>query len=257
METVKGVFDSIFSQKNIKFQIEVIFIDDGSTDDTVDLVNLGIKRLRSKGINAYLYTSPHKGPGAARNIGIKKSIYKYIAFIDSDDTWYETKISICEQAILANPESNIFIHDETYIRNNRESSTIVNGIHANPLNTSLYVKNCLSTSAVIVKKELLTKYGDFDERLMSSQDYDLWLKLSPHLVLYKINDILGEYRETNNSITTKFYFHRVFDQLLIARRYKNYVKIPQYYFKIFKIVFSKQWFYGLKNIFVGDNSHNY
>ena len=256
-KTIKGIFDSIFSQKNVQFEIEVIFIDDGSTDNTIDLINSGIKKLRSKGVVAYLYTSPHKGPGAARNIGIKKSIYKYISFIDSDDIWYETKISVCEKAILANPESNIFIHDETYIRNNKDSSTIINGIHENPLNASLYVKNCLSTSAVIVKKELLIKYGGFDERLMSSQDYDLWLKLSPYLMLYKINDILGEYHETGNSITAKFYFHRVFDQLLIAYRYKSYVAIHQYYFKVFKILFSKQWFYGLKNIFFGDKSHNY
>ena len=133
----------------------------------------------------------------------------------------------------------------------------MNGIHENPLNISLYVKNCLSTSAVIVKKELLIKHGGFDERLMSSQDYDLWLKLSPYLVLYKINDILGEYHETSNSITAKFYFYRVFDQLLIAYRYKSYVTIHQYYFKVFKIIFSKQWFYGLKNIFFGNKSHNY
>jgi teichuronic acid biosynthesis glycosyltransferase TuaG len=257
IETIKGVFDSISSQKNMKFKIEVIFVDDGSMDNTVNLINSEIKRLHTKGIAAYLYTSRHKGPGAARNIGIKKSIYKYIAFIDSDDIWYETKIAFCEQAILTNPESNIFIHDETYIRNNNENSTIVNGIHSNPLNISLYVKNCLSTSAVIVKKELLIKHGGFDEKLMSSQDYDLWLKLSPHLVLYKINAILGEYHETDNSITAKFYFYRVFDQLLIAYRYKSYVTIHQYYFKVFKIIFSKQWFYGLKNIFFGGNSHNY
>ena len=157
-ETIKRVFDSIFSQKNVRSKIEVIFIDDGSIDNTIDLINSGINRLHSKGIAAYLYASPHKGPGAARNIGIKKSIYEYISFIDSDDIWHETKISVCEEAILANPESNIFIHDETYIRNNKESSTIVNGIHGNPLNTSLYVKNCLSTPAVIVKKELFSLF---------------------------------------------------------------------------------------------------
>jgi len=254
---IDKTISSLLSQETFNFKFEVIFIDDGSIDNTIDLINSGINRLHSKGIAAYLYASPHKGPGAARNIGIKKSIYEYISFIDSDDIWHETKISVCEEAILANPESNIFIHDETYIRNNKESSTIVNGIHGNPLNTSLYVKNCLSTSAVIVKKELLIKYGGFDERLMSSQDYDLWLKLSPYLMLYKINDILGEYHETSNSITAKFYFHRVFDQLLIAYRYKSYVAIHQYYFKVFKILFSKQWFYGLKNIFFGDKSHNY
>ena len=73
---------------------EVIFIDDGSEDNTVNSIKNGIKKLSLKNIPSRIYTSTHKGPGNARNIGIKNSKYEYIAFIDSDDIWYDKKLDI-------------------------------------------------------------------------------------------------------------------------------------------------------------------
>ena len=145
----------------------------------------------------------------------------------------------------------------SYVRNNKNASRIINGTFKQPLYSSLYISNCLSTSAVILKKELLIKYGGFDEQLMSSQDYDLWLRLAPYLIPYKIDKVLGEYRESTNSITAKFYLYRVFDQLKIAYKYKNYVSYLQFCSKIIKIIFSKQWIYGIKNIILRRKSHNY
>jgi len=255
--TINEVVDSIISQVGTRYTFEIIFIDDGSTDNTVSLIKSGMKKLNSKGIISRIYLSSHKGPGAARNIGIKKSQYDYIAFIDSDDIWYKNKLSICQDLISSHPSNNIFIHDEKYVRNNKNASRIINGTFKQPLYSSLYISNCLSTSAVILKKELLIKYGGFDEQLMSSQDYDLWLRLAPYLIPYKIDKVLGEYRESTNSITAKFYLYRVFDQLKIAYKYKNYVSYLQFCSKIIKIIFSKQWIYGIKNIILRRKSHNY
>jgi len=257
METINDLIDSILSQKPIENNLEIIFVDDGSTDRTVELLKKGVLKLQNNKYKASLYKSKHKGPGAARNLGIEKSQFDYIAFIDSDDIWYEEKIYICHKVILNNPKYNILIHDENYVRSNGYRNKIINGNFHGPLHTSLYIKNCLSTSAVVLKKELFFEYGNFDENLMSSQDYDLWLKLSKHLVPYKINQVLGEYRETKTSISSKFYLYRFVDQLVIAHRYKHYVNILQYFRKILKIIFSKQWIFGIKNLILGHQSHNY
>ena len=255
--TINEVVDSILAQVDTKFKFEMIFIDDGSTDNTVSLIKSNMEKLISRGIPSYIYVNSHKGPGAARNIGIKNSHYDYIAFIDSDDIWYKNKLTICEELISRHPNYNIFIHDENYIRNNKNHSVIINGTFQQPLYSSLYKSNCLSTSAIIIKKDLMLEHGGFDEQLMSSQDYDLWLRLAPYLIPYKIDEVLGEYRESINSITAKFYLYRVLDQLKIAYKYKNYVSHLQYYTKIIKIIFSKQWFYGIKNIILRKKSHNY
>ena len=255
--TVDAVINSILSQTNTSHRFEIIFIDDGSTDNTEKIIHNGIKKLRLNNIDAFLHVNSHKGAGAARNLGIAKSRYDYVAFIDSDDVWYENKIEMCEKSITNNPGYNIFVHDEIFIRNNKRYSRIINGIHEEPLYKSLYIKNCFSTSAVVIKKELLNTYGSFDESLMSSQDYELWLRLSRHLKVDKMDEVLGEYRESEGSITSQFYLYRVFDQLNIARKYKGNVSRLQYYRKYLKIIFSKQWLYGIKNIILGKKSHNY
>lgn len=256
-DTIDGVINSLLTQVNTKFKYEVIFIDDGSKDNTISLIKNGIKQLDSKGITSKIHLGTHKGPGAARNQGINISNYDYIAFIDSDDIWYENKLSICEDLISKNPKHNLFVHDENYIRKNHNNRVIINGNFEESLPSSLYNRNCLSTSAVIVKKDLINKYGGFDEKLMSSQDYELWLRLAPYLIPFKINEVLGEYRESVNSITAKFYSYRILDQLKIAYKYKNYVSYSQFFYKIIKIILSKQWLYGIKNIVLRSKSHNY
>ena len=59
--------------------------------------------------------------------------------------------------------------------------------------SQLYIKNMFSTSAVICKKDLLIDYGLFDEELLSSQDYELWLRLSTNINLKFIREFYGCY----------------------------------------------------------------
>jgi hypothetical protein len=58
---------------------------------------------------------------------------------------------------------------------------------------------------------------------------------------------LGEYHEIENSITSKYYLFRFFDQLVIAYRYRKYVDFASFIKKILKILISKQWVFGLFN----------
>ncbi len=249
------LIDSLLEQKGVSETIEIIFIDDGSNDQTLLTLIPKTKLLEKKYSTVKILKQKHKGPGAARNYGIKESSYDYIAFLDSDDRWYETKLQVCIDIIKENKDMyNCYIHDEKYIRKNGESSIIENGITKNEsISRSLYLNNCLSTSAVIVKKSLIKKFQYFDENLQSSQDYDLWLKMAPDLKIYKIKDILGEYIESSYSITSKYYIYRFLDQLFIAIRYRHYVSNLQFLKKIIRIILSKQWFFGL----IKKNSHNY
>ena len=247
--------DSLLKQEGINFPIEIIFIDDGSTDMSNVIIKNGIKKLNDKKFSPILLKQKNKGPGAARNYGISKAKYQYIAFLDADDIWSKNKLSICKKAIDDNKDYfNLFIHDENYIRFNKNNDIIIHGVFDDAnIMKSLYKKNNLSTSAVIVKKEVLMKCNGFDESLQSSQDYDLWLKASPYLKIYKINQVLGDYHETLGSITSKYYIFRFLDQLRIAIRYKSYVNKLFFVKKILKILFSKQWVFGLIN----RGNHNY
>ncbi len=72
-----------------------------------------------------------------------------------------------------------------------------------------------------------------------------------------IDKVLGEYIENPNGITARPYFTRALDQLKIAMRYKHYVNYSHFIYKIFRIIFSKQWYYSLINIIFNKKEHNY
>jgi len=237
---------SLLSQTKKDFTFEIIFIDDGSTDKTLNKLKDSIKFFLEKDIMVTVKTQNNCGAGSARNLGIKHSKFKYIAFLDADDIWMKDKLQVCYDFILKNPSHNLFSHNERYIKLNGTMSKLTNGLFAfNDISKSLYIKNTLSTSSVILYKDLLNTYGCFDVSLKSSQDYDLWLKLSPGLKPFHINLTLGEYIEIEGSISSKYYFFRFLDQIIIAYRYRKYVNIFLLIIKLSKILFSKQWLLGL------------
>ena len=252
---ITKLVDSLARQKMYSESFEIIFIDDGSNDRTLSILESKKSILDNKYSSVKIFKQEHLGPGAARNFGIKESTYDYIAFLDSDDIWYEDKLQICVENIKKGKNIfNCYIHNERYVRSNDKYSIIENGILSDEcISKSLYMRNCLSTSAIIVEKNIIEKYRYFDENLQSSQDYDLWLKISPELKICKIDKILGEYIENPDSITSKYYFHRFVDQLVIAIRYRHYVSKYQFIKKVIKIIFSKQWIFGL----IRRHSHNY
>ena len=127
---------------------EVIFSDDGSTDETVSIIKKYQIPFEKKGIAIKIIINTHSGPGGARNSGIKQSSFSWIAFIDSDDIWYSNKISLVR-----------------------------------PLENQLYKSNFFSTSAIVCSKSLIIDSGYFDTSLPNAQDYDLWLKMSPNIKL--------------------------------------------------------------------------
>ena len=160
--------------------------------------------------------------------------------------------------IQTNYSYNVYTHNELFRRKNNDNNKIIkNGLTGDNISKKLYIRNCFSTSAIIIERDLLIDNNYFDERLMSSQDYDMWLKISQKMKVCIIDKVLGEYIENPNGITARSYFIRVLDQLTIAIRYKHYVSYPRFIYKMSKIVFSKQWFYSLINIILNKKEHNY
>lgn len=150
---------------------EIIAIDDGSTDKTVEI----LEALKSESKLAItILKQANAGPSTARNAGIELSVGSYIAFLDSDDKWLPEKIDSQVQII------------ESY----GSDLILVGSMHANQyknLNNSwaykqistkeLLWKNCFATSTVLVRKDVLNK-NKFNTNQKYSEDYALWLKLS-------------------------------------------------------------------------------
>mgnify|MGYP001430759084 CR=1 FL=1 len=124
---IDKTINSLLSQQRNNFTYEIIFVNDGSTDQTLDLLNNAINIFKNKDINVRVIDQFNAGAGAARNNAIKLATNEYIAFLDADDIWKENKLQVCYDFILKNKNCNLFSHNEKYIRLDGLNTLIKNG----------------------------------------------------------------------------------------------------------------------------------
>ena len=175
---IKEAVDSVLAQDYKDF--ELIIVDDGSTDNTSDV-------LASYGEDVRVLFQENKGVSAARNRGVAEASGQLVAFLDSDDLWLPKKLSMQVEFFNKTPDALICQTEEVWIRN---------GIRVNPkkrhkkpsgmiFEPSLAL--CLvSPSAVMIRRDVLDREGGFDETLPACEDYDLWLRLSSRFPVYLI-----------------------------------------------------------------------
>ena len=237
-EFIERTLASVFAQTTSID--EVIVSDDGSTDNTLEIV----KNIFSKysGLaQCRLLKNGHGGPGIARNKGIFEAKSSWIAFLDSDDTWEVEKIEVVRDTICRNSSANFICHDEYRIDAHNKKTIINNSIKYIPsesLVDQLYWSNLFSTSAVICKRSLLIDKGVFDEGLMSIQDYDLWLKIASHMEVVFIKKILGSYIERSGNITSNNRVRRLVNELRVLLRYRKLVATSLFVVRIPRLFLS-------------------
>ena len=159
---------------------EIIVVDDGSDDKTYDLlVKSELLDMRGQLPNIrYLYQE-NKGVSAARNLGIKEAENEYIALLDSDDAWAETKIE--RQALKLEKKNfscRITHTEEIWLKDGQR----INPKKKHKKSGGFIFEKCLplcciSPSSVLLHRTLFNDYGFFDEKLPACEDYDMWLRL--------------------------------------------------------------------------------
>ena len=159
---------------------EIIVVDDGSDDKTYDLlVKSELLDIRGQLPNIrYLYQE-NKGVSAARNLGIKEAENEYIALLDSDDAWAETKIE--RQALKLEKKNfscRITHTEEIWLKDGQR----INPKKKHKKSGGFIFEKCLplcciSPSSVLLHRTLFDDYGFFDEKLPACEDYDMWLRL--------------------------------------------------------------------------------
>ncbi len=152
--------------------MEIIVVDDGSTDDTgwlLEPYQQVIKVIRQN----------NAGVSAARNRGIRAAKGQWIALLDSDDIWLPGKLSRQMQYLQARAHLKICQTEEIWIRNGRRVNPAAKHTKAEGMIFEKCLPLCLvSPSAVVIHTDLLEEVGLFDERLPACEDYDMWLRIS-------------------------------------------------------------------------------
>ncbi len=155
---------------------EIIIIDDGSTDNTSELICTIKEKVRTPIVT---FSTENRGVAAARNLGIANARYNIISFLDSDDHWNRKKIE---------KQYNTFTSQSRYQICHTREKWLRRGVHLNqkrkhiPRHGDIF-SHCLELcavgmSTVMIEKKLIEEVGGFDETMRCCEDYDLWLRVS-------------------------------------------------------------------------------
>jgi glycosyltransferase involved in cell wall biosynthesis len=154
--------------------LEIIVLDDGSTDDTAQAV-------QKYGANINYIRQENRGLPSARNSAIKASSGEFIALLDADDWWEPAKLSEQVPILDEDPELCLVYSDLEVVYD--DGSVIPSFLSSRPIATSGYVfdqllqSSFILPSTVILRRSCLDKVGMFDESMRSHEDIDLWLRL--------------------------------------------------------------------------------
>jgi glycosyltransferase involved in cell wall biosynthesis len=177
VDTINSVLQQSISD------LEIIVVDDGSTDDLRHVLTSIIKEKKIE----YIYQN-NQGVSAARNHGYRRSCGNYIAFLDADDVWLrdnlEAKLNKFGSADFGLVHADAFVIDE---HSNRIGQTL-SGNEGNLLNDMLAWNGTQvpGPSSILVKREVLDKIGLFDEQLSTSADQDFFIRVA---ICYKIGRV--------------------------------------------------------------------
>ncbi len=161
--------------------IELIVVDDGSTDTTPRIV-------QSYQAAVTFIRQPRRGVSAARNHGVAASQGELIAFLDSDDLWLPDKIATQVALFQQRPELQACYTDEIWIRRGvRVNPKHIHRKYSGWIFQQSLPRCTISPSSIMLRRSLWDRLGGFDERLPACEDYDLWLRLTSSTPVYLIS----------------------------------------------------------------------
>ena len=196
-DLISRAISSVLNQTFKNF--EVIIIDDGSTDNTENVV----KSFNDSRIK-YIKNKKNVGAAVTRNIGIKAAKGKFIAFQDSDDEWLPEKLKRQVKVLAACQENNVIYTGFWRIKDKKKTYIPLSRVKQKEgsIHKELLKGNFISTQTILAKKECFEKVGVFDENLPRFQDWELVLRLSKHYDFKFIDEPLVLCYFTPKSIST-------------------------------------------------------
>lgn len=234
----KYIKDAVESVLNQTYgDLKLIIVDDGSTDNTEQIITPYLSDSRVCYIK-----QPNSGSSAARNYGLSMTEGNFVAFIDSDDIWSRDKLAIQINILMALPEVDLVCSDfsavtgadimeRSHIRSyfkvlneyNLQYNNIFDHILEQPIdglaqnekvywgniyNTMLF-GNIILTSTCLCRSAIFDSIGVFDTKYRTLEDYDLYLRISKVFRIALVTQPLIQYRYSNNQLSGENHFERL------------------------------------------------
>jgi glycosyltransferase involved in cell wall biosynthesis len=188
-DLVREAIDSVLTQEPFGGALELVVVDDNSSDDTPEVIR---QYKKAKYVRAREGT-----PAGARNVGIANATGTWIAFLDDDDVWLPTKLKVFTEAIRASPHTRVMF-SAAYICDDRlKRGALWPGpqqLDRDRLYTSV-LADAITPSVFMVHRDVLESVGLFDPGVYRAEDRDLlaraaragfnFLRIEEPLVLYR------------------------------------------------------------------------
>jgi len=186
-KTILRALQSVLDQTYTN--LEVLIIDDGSTDGTADIIK-NVEDTRVK----YIALEKNGGPSNARNVGVQMAEGEWIAFQDSDDCWHKDKLERQISYHNVHPGySLIYCMSHVYFQGGREGivpQEPLPAIMEGKMTHTLLQRNVIDTPTMFIKRECFLSVGGFDVTYKALEDWEFALRFSKQYEIGYLPEIL-------------------------------------------------------------------
>ena len=244
---IAKAIESVLGQTYCDF--EVIVIDDGSTDQSLEVA----KTFENKSIT--IVSQPNSGVSTARNNGVKIAKHPYICFLDADDWWHPTFLEEMKRLITDFPDAGIYGSGYYIVKNGQERIApigVSQGFERGIIDyCEVYAKTLcmpLTSISVVIPKHIFDEEKGFKSQLKLGEDFDLWIRIVLKHKAILENKPLAYYNQdvdvNNRAIGSRFYKP---EEHMLFSNYGDFMHNEG-----FRFLFERLALYGLLSYYLND-----
>jgi glycosyltransferase involved in cell wall biosynthesis len=177
---IRNTIDSLLIQSYENF--EIIVVDDGSTDNTAEMVQ-SIEHPR-----VTYYPKANEERAVARNFGARKAKGNFVTFLDSDDYVYPQHLTEARDFLFDYPDAKVF-HLAYEIKDDK--GRLLRKVEKQkPINDNIIFGNSLATNGMFIERNtMLNNLFNEDRKLSALEDWELWIRLAAQFPIYHVNQV--------------------------------------------------------------------
>ena len=208
---IEKAIRSVLNQSYHEF--ELIIVNDGSTDDSLQVVNRYLHAQQQEGNHSLMehvriINQPNAGVSVARNVGVEAARYEYIAFLDADDWWHKHYLVSMKGLIEEYPGAKLYSSSYYQVKrgvHHKATIGVDDSFKAGYIDyCEVYAKTlCMPvwTSATVINKKAYEEFHGMNPAIKLGEDFDLWIRVALKYKVAFLNEPLAYY---NHDVDSKY-----------------------------------------------------